>query len=144
MSPHKLPLPKVIRTGHEHSRAVEYAALPELLPQVLSWARSTNRLSTPTSKTLSTVLRALYLNAVHHAYGPVRLVLIEHPLNYVDLVVKDCGPIDGTSEPTLGADGGLATVENLTDSWGWYGTPQGHTVWARLSDNPQGQNGNNR
>lgn len=139
MSPQKLPLPRIVRTGHDHSRSVKYAALPDLLPQVLSWARSTTKIPAPTRTKLASLVEILFLNASHHAYGPVTLTLIERS-QHTDLIVRDNGAVHGTS-PNPGPEGGLATLERITKTWGWYGDHRGHTVWARLPLNTQETHG---
>lgn len=132
-SAQKLPLPKVIRTSDTRTRAVEYAALPELLPQVLSWIRSAGYSPGSEHDALVRTAEALFVNAAHHARGPVRLVLIQHSPHRVDLAVRDCGPKHAaTPHPDPKPGGGLATVEAITESWGWYGDSRGHTVWARI------------
>lgn len=125
MSPQQLAKP--MPTSDHRTRAIECPADHLLLPQVRAWASNTTQNSRPD---LDTIVDTLFLNAVTHAHGPVRLVIIQHTSGGLDLAVIDNGSLNNTS-PTLTEGGGLAKINQISE-WGWYGDQRGHTVWARL------------
>lgn len=127
VSPQQLTTPTPMPTSDARTQAIECAAEPLLLPQVIAWAKDAAQSDRPG---LDTTVKELFLNAATHAHGPIRLVLIQHTNGSLDLAVMDHGPRNDTS-PTPTPCGGLAKVEQIAE-WGWYGDHRGHTVWARL------------
>ncbi|MET9712560.1 hypothetical protein [Nocardiopsis alba] len=124
-----LPLPRVIRTSDDCTRAVEYATDLRLLPQVLSWTRTASRSTSPaTVAAASAAATQMFTDAVDHARGPVRLVVTRHPDRSVDLAIMDHGRREDAPPP----GGGMDQITGLA-SWGWYGDDErGHRVWARI------------